>query len=76
MPIYEFSCNDCGRTFEKFVRKQGQEIVCPGCSGGKVRRMISACNFGSSDGSVQPASQSSCSSCTASSCSSCSGGGH
>ncbi len=75
MPIYEYLCNDCGVKFEKLVMRQAQQIVCPGCSGAEVKRLISACNFGSSDGSVQPASQSSCSSCTATSCSSCSSGG-
>lgn len=76
MPIYEFSCNQCGERFEKLVLRQGQKILCPGCSGEQVQKLISACNFGSSDGTVQAASNtSSCSSCTASSCASCSSGG-
>jgi len=74
MPIYEYACNDCGRKFEKLVLRQGQKIQCPGCSQENLRRLVSSCNFGSSDGSVQASSQSSCSSCTATSCSSCSGG--
>ncbi len=77
MPIYEYACSDCGLKFEKLVMRQNQEINCPDCSKANVKRLMSACNFGSSDGSVQPAvSQSSCSSCTSTNCSSCSSGGH
>ncbi len=75
MPIYEFSCNDCSQKFEKLIMRKGQKILCPECSGDQVKKLISSCNFGSSDGTVQPASTNSCSSCTATSCSSCSSGG-
>jgi len=75
MPIYEFYCQPCDAKFEKLVLKKGQQIACPKCRNLEVRRLISACSFGSADGTVRPSSEKSCSSCTASSCSSC-GGGH
>ena len=31
MPIYEYSCEDCGTKFEKLVRRQGDDVVCPSC---------------------------------------------
>ena len=31
MPIYEYSCEDCGTKFEKLVRRQGDEVLCPSC---------------------------------------------
>lgn len=73
MPIYEYVCKDCDLKFEKLVMRTGQEVHCPDCSHANVQKLISACNFGSSDGSVQASSSNNCSSCTASSCTSCGG---
>ena len=73
MPIYEYYCSDCDEKFEKLVFRRDAPVPCPKCDKADVQRLISACNFGSSDGSVQPASSSSCSSCTATSCTSCKG---
>lgn len=33
MPIYEYVCDDCSKTFEKLVMKQSEKIVCPQCGG-------------------------------------------
>ena len=74
MPIHEFRCNGCGNTFEKLILRQNQQVRCPGCDQQDVKRLISACSFGSSDGSVKDVASSGCASCTATSCSSCSGG--
>lgn len=71
MPIFEYRCSSCDRKFEKLVLRKDTAIHCPYCRGGEVQRLISACNFGSSDGSVRSASESSCSGCSATSCSSC-----
>ena len=34
MPIYEYSCNDCGSRFEKLVRRTADvpELECPSCN--------------------------------------------
>ncbi len=31
MPIYEYSCEDCGTRFEKLVRRAADDIACPSC---------------------------------------------
>jgi putative FmdB family regulatory protein len=33
MPIYEYSCDDCGTKFEKLVRRSAEasEVRCPSC---------------------------------------------
>ena len=31
MPIFEYSCADCGTRFEKLVRRTDEEIACPSC---------------------------------------------
>ncbi|MBA7630576.1 hypothetical protein ES703_38099 [subsurface metagenome] len=40
MPTYEYKCENCGHTFEKFQRMKDKPIKkCPKCSG-KVQRLI------------------------------------
>ena len=41
MPIYEYHCTDCDRSFESFVRPGGQETQCPACHGGNIARELS-----------------------------------
>lgn len=43
MPIYEFSCSTCDRSFEELVRSAEaiNEVVCPQCGSRRVRRKIS-----------------------------------
>jgi len=31
MPIYEYSCDDCGTRFEKLVRASDPKLLCPSC---------------------------------------------
>jgi putative FmdB family regulatory protein len=31
MPIYEYSCEDCGTKFEKLVRRAEDSVACPSC---------------------------------------------
>ena len=40
MPIYEFSCPQCGVEFEKLVGPQAA-VTCPACASGRVIRRIS-----------------------------------
>ncbi len=43
MPIYEFSCNQCGRVFDLMVLGAGQvEMKCPDCGCQEVTKLISA----------------------------------
>ncbi|MGZ6174568.1 MAG: FmdB family zinc ribbon protein [Candidatus Binataceae bacterium] len=41
MPIYEYHCADCDRSFECFVRPGGQETECPACHGENIARELS-----------------------------------
>ena len=39
MPLFDFSCQDCGHVFEAFVRKK--EPACPECGSTKLERLMS-----------------------------------
>ncbi len=43
MPIYEYACAQCGRTFEKLHsrRTDGADVACPGCHSRTVERQMS-----------------------------------
>ena len=48
MPIYEFVCNECKRTFEKFVMSHGdiREVRCPKCGSNEVQKVLSTFSCG------------------------------
>ncbi len=68
MPIYEYTCTQCGKDFEKLVFGN-QEVTCPKCGTGKVKKQFSVfC----ATGTEKPlAGTSGCTSCSKTSCSSC-----
>ncbi len=42
MPIYEYRCADCERSFETFVRPgHDDDAECPSCHGSKLKRELS-----------------------------------
>ena len=43
MPLYEFQCTECDRSFEELVRSASAiaEVKCPGCRSEHVRRKVS-----------------------------------
>ncbi len=43
MPIYEYKCRACDKTFEELVLSEGgaKKVVCPDCGGRKVERVPS-----------------------------------
>ncbi len=43
MPIYEFDCASCGRSFDKLVRSMAgtAEVVCPACGSANTHKKIS-----------------------------------
>jgi putative FmdB family regulatory protein len=45
MPIYEYRCQECGATFDKFVRSMANaatiEVECPQCRSKRCRKSIS-----------------------------------
>jgi putative FmdB family regulatory protein len=71
MPIYEYTCTECGKEFEKLVFGNAS-VKCPECESEEVKKKFSV--FGMS-GVEKPfaGNSSGCSTCTSSrsSCSSC-----
>jgi putative FmdB family regulatory protein len=43
MPLYEYRCLSCDAQFQSLIMKKEQEneIVCPKCSGRKIKKLIS-----------------------------------
>jgi putative FmdB family regulatory protein len=58
MPIYEYRCTDCDRSFEAFVRPGDGGAECPKCHGSKLTREMStfAARAGNGDGAAEFAS--------------------
>ena len=44
MPIYEYQCNDCSKTFEiiSFPGKEEEKVECSYCKSTNVKKLISA----------------------------------
>ena len=44
MPIYEYACQDCGKSFEELIvrRSDEAEVACPACKSRQVGRQMSA----------------------------------
>jgi len=40
MPLFDFHCRDCGKTFELLVRSTGAP-VCPHCGGSQLEKQVS-----------------------------------
>ena len=55
MPIYEYRCDQCGRTFEKLRKMQDddRDIRCPHCDSEKAKRQMSG--FATGGGCAAPA---------------------
>lgn len=59
MPMYEYSCNKCGKTFEKLVRisDRDKQINCPNCGSDETIRLLSLFGVGGSGGSTKGSSK-------------------
>lgn len=70
MPLFEFTCRDCGQNFEELVRITShiEGVTCPICNGTDVKKKVSTFASKTSGGSSPSFSSSSSSS-------SCSTGG-
>ena len=62
MPVYEYTCEECGERFELFLRSPSQQAnaVCPQCGTHSVKKAVSL--FGVGAASSSSASGPSCSS--------------
>ncbi len=46
MPIFEYTCNQCKKEFEKLVfAGEDKNISCPGCNSKDVTKKMSAASF-------------------------------
>ncbi len=41
MPLYEYVCRSCTVSFEKLVRRFGEEVACPSCASLRVEKQLS-----------------------------------
>jgi putative FmdB family regulatory protein len=56
MPIYEYRCASCDRSFEAFVRPGDGGAQCPDCHGSKLTREMSTFAARAGDGAAAVAS--------------------
>ena len=42
MPIFDYTCCECGYAFERLVRSNTVQVNCPECSSPEIEKMISA----------------------------------
>ncbi|MCD6560472.1 MAG: zinc ribbon domain-containing protein [Deltaproteobacteria bacterium] len=61
MPIYEFKCQECGKTFESLCFQSDKKdiISCPSCGGKKVEKLLSTFSYSGSGQGIGTASASS-----------------
>ena len=52
MPVFEFTCDQCGKRFDKLFRTVSGEpqAICPACGSKKTHRALSLVNAGESRG--------------------------
>ena len=54
MPIYDYRCSDCGKTYDVFhkVREVAEDVVCPSCNSTNYKKLMSVTqlSMGSSSG--------------------------
>jgi len=63
MPLYEYTCDECGKRFELLVR-EGTVPACPACRGTRVQKQLSAFAVGSAPfRAAAPPSNPACASC-------------
>ncbi len=63
MPVYEYSCPECGTKFEKFVFSHSEKHrtkKCPNCNHDKAKRIISSPSAISGGKSMAPSPSSAC----------------
>lgn len=66
MPMFEFVCSQCERSFEELVRSTGDvgEIACPACGSREVKKKISTFASKISGGSSFSANTATSASCS------------
>ena len=62
MPIYEYTCQDCGQGFECLLlnSREEKDLTCPHCQSGRVSRRMSGFALGGGGGSAGISTGGSC----------------
>jgi putative FmdB family regulatory protein len=62
MPIYEYRCDACGKTFEMIrnLSESDEGVNCPICESPKVNRVLSVFNSAQGENSSSPGTSPSC----------------
>lgn len=55
MPLFEYICQDCGRSFEKIVPRYNSPADCPHCNSEQVEKQLSV--FAVAGGNSESASE-------------------
>ncbi|HAE38097.1 MAG TPA: zinc ribbon domain-containing protein [Candidatus Riflebacteria bacterium] len=73
MPIYEFFCNNCSKTFDKLcsLKDDLSKLRCEYCESQNIKKKMSSFATSGNRDEHDHQSSSSCSSCSSGSCSSC-----
>ena len=73
MPIFEFHCQPCQRTFDLLVMPgRRKKPKCPDCGSGDVRKLFSTfATGGGKSRSAAPAAGGGCGSCAGGNCATC-----
>ena len=69
MPIFEYLCKDCGRTFERIVPRYDSQTDCPHCNSEAIEKQLSV--FAVSGGSNETSFEAGCGRCGAAQPGSC-----
>jgi len=48
MPLYEYTCEECGKRFEKLAHS-GDEVDCPGCGSSDTARNLGSFSVATGD---------------------------
>ncbi|NMC45722.1 MAG: zinc ribbon domain-containing protein [Chloroflexi bacterium] len=72
MPLYEYTCPDCGANFDQLrsFSQADAPIACPHCGKAEAKRKLSHCVCHNESGSVTHTSHH-CGSCSGGSCANC-----
>jgi putative FmdB family regulatory protein len=61
MPIFEYTCEDCGTSFEKLVRRSSENgVVCPSCGQHHLKQELSTFAARSTSADSAPMAMPSC----------------
>jgi putative FmdB family regulatory protein len=54
MPLYEYKCGKCDKSFEILQKNNSEKVVCPNCGGKSLEKLFSV--FASGSSSESPSS--------------------